>query len=232
MSPDLRIILVEPLYQGNVGSVARSMKNFGFRNLVLVNPCPLEGEAHAMASHAGDLLAGASIVPDLKTAIDNANLVAGTSGISGLKADEHLRIPACTPAGFRERFGGADGTIAVLFGRENNGLTRDELKQCDLILTIPTSEEYPVMNIAHAVTVVLYEMRNTDEPLIPIAERFDLELLYEHLDEMLEDIGHPDHKMEKTRLMLRRIFGRAVLTPREVQTLRGILRDIQRLKNK
>ncbi|MBP2029146.1 tRNA/rRNA methyltransferase [Methanohalophilus levihalophilus] len=228
MSPNLRIVLVEPLYQGNVGSVARSMKNFGYNDLVLVNPCPLEGEARAMASHAQDLLKSATIESSLKEAIGDANLVIGTSGISGIKDDEHLRVPVYTPKQMKEHLKDADGTVAVLFGREDNGLSKEELKQCDMILTIPTSEIYPVMNIAHATTVVLYEMSEIEDPSRPIADRFDLELLYEHLGEMLDDIGHPEHKKEKTYLMLRRIFGRAVLTPREVQTLRGIFRGIQK----
>ncbi len=232
MSPNLRIILAEPLYQGNIGSVARSMKNFGFRDLVLVNPCLLEGEARAMASHAQDLLKDATIVTNLNDAIGDANLVIGTSGISGIKEDEHIRVPIYTPKQLKEHLKDSDGTIAVLFGREDHGLSNEELKQCDMILTIPTSEDYPVMNIAHATTVVLYEMSEMKDPSRPIAERFDLDLLYEHLEEVLDYIAHPEHKKEKTNLMLRRIFGRAVLTPREVQTLRGIFRGIQKSNNK
>jgi tRNA/rRNA methyltransferase len=207
------------------------MKNFGYRDLVLINPCPLGGEARAMASHAQELLKTATIVSNLGDGTGDANLIVGTSGISGLKEDEHLRMPVYSPKQLREHIKDIDGTVAVLFGREDKGLTKEELKQCDMILTIPTSKEYPVMNIAQATTVVLYEMSDIGGTSRPIADRFDLELLYSHLGEMLNDIGHPNHKKEKTHLMLKRIVGRAVLTPREVQTLRGILRDIQKKHN-
>ncbi|WP_321430775.1 RNA methyltransferase [uncultured Methanolobus sp.] len=225
---DLRIVLVEPLYQGNVGSVTRAMKNFGFSDLVLVNPCKLEGEARAMSSHARDLLESAKRVSTLKEAIDDCSIVIGTSGIAGSRFDLHLRVPGYSPKEMKERLSGTDGKVAVLFGREDNGFTREELKKCDMILTIPTSEVYPVMNLSHAVAVVLYEFSSIEPGDTPLAEPFDIRLLYEHLTELLDDIDYPEHKKEKTDLMLKRIFGRACLMPREVQTLRGIIRKIQR----
>ncbi len=97
-----------------------------------------------------------------------------------------------------------------------------------MLVTVPTSEEYPVMNISHAVAVLLYELSGIESGENPLAEGFDLQLLYGHLGELLENIEYPSHKKDKTFLMLRRIFGRAGLTPREVQTLRGVIRKIER----
>lgn len=225
---NLRIVLVEPLYQGNVGSVTRAMKNFGFSDLVLVNPCKLEGEARAMSSHARDLLESAKIVSTLEEAIEDCSIIIGTTGIAGSRFDLHLRVPGYTPEEMKERLSGVDGKVAVLFGREDNGFTREELKKCDMIMTIPTSEVYPVMNLSHAVTVVLYEFSSIKSGETPLADSFDIRLLYGHLSELLDDIDYPEHKKEKTDLMLKRIFGRACLMPREVQTLRGIIRKIQR----
>ncbi|WP_292466829.1 RNA methyltransferase [Methanolobus sp.] len=225
---DLRIILVEPLYQGNVGSVTRAMKNFGFSDLVLVNPCKLEGEARAMSSHARDLLENAKIVSSLEEAIDGCSIIIGTTGITGSRFDLHLRVPGYSPGEMKERLNGISGRVAVLFGREDNGFTKEELKRCDMIMTIPTSGVYPVMNLSHAVAVVLYEFSSIVMGDTPLADPFDIGLLYEHLSELLDDIDYPDHKKEKTELMLRRIFGRACLLPREVQTLRGIIRKVQR----
>ncbi|MBP1909904.1 RNA methyltransferase [Methanolobus bombayensis] len=225
---NLRIVLVEPLYQGNVGSVTRAMKNFGFSDLVLVNPCKLEGEARAMSSHARDLLENAKIVSTLEEAIEDCSIIIGTTGIAGSRFDLHLRVPGYTPEEMKERLSGVDGKVAVLFGREDNGFTREELKKCDMIMTIPTSEVYPVMNLSHAVTVVLYEFSSIKSGETPLADPFDIRLLYGHLSELLDDIDYPEHKKEKTDLMLKRIFGRACLMPREVQTLRGIIRKIQR----
>jgi TrmH family RNA methyltransferase len=225
---NLKVVLVEPLYQGNVGSVARSIKNFGFSDLVLVNPCELEGDARAMSSHARDVLENAVHVSSLAEAIEGSSIVIGTTGITGSKFDEHVRVPAYSPRELKERLKGVDGNIAVIFGREDHGFTNEELKMCDMITSIPTSDIYPVMNISHAVTVILYELSSIQEWDNPLADAFDIKLLYEHLDELLDNIKYPAHKKEKTKLMLKRIFGRACLLPREVQTLRGILRKIQR----
>ncbi|WMW21042.1 RNA methyltransferase [Methanolobus mangrovi] len=225
---DFRVVLVEPLYQGNVGSVTRAMKNFGFSDLVLVNPCKLEGEARAMSSHARDILANARIVTTLEEAIDDCSIVIGTTGISGSRFDLHLRVPGYSPVEIKERLKGMSGRVAILFGREDHGFARDELKKCDLIMTIPTSDIYPVMNLSHAVAVVLYEFSDIKVGDTPLADSLDMRLLYEHLSELIDNIDYPVHKREKTKLMLKRIFGRACLLPREVHTLHGIMRKIQR----
>ncbi len=228
MPLNIRIILVEPLYQGNVGSVARAMKNLGYSDLVLVNPCKLEGEACALASHARDLMHNARIVDSVQKAIEGVNLVMGTTSMTRSKQDEHVRMPVHTSRQLKEKLNGYSGTIAILFGREDHGFTNDELKQCDILVSIPTSEEYPTINLSHAVTIMLYELSDVVPGETPLGEHFDLELLYEHLAEILDDISYPEHKKNKTHLMLKRIFGRAMLTPREVQTLRGVLARIQR----
>lgn len=228
MPLDVRVVLVEPLYQGNVGSVTRVMKNFGFSDLVLVNPCKLEGEARAMSSHARDILESAHITSSLTEAIEGANIVIGTTGIIGSKIYEHIRMPFYVPRELKEKLAGMDGTVAILFGREDQGFNNDELKGCDMILTIPTSDIYPIMNLSHAVGIVLYEMSDIEAGDRPLAEGFDLGLLHEHLEELMEDVEYPAHKKDKTMLMFKRIFGRAQLIPREVQTLRGVIRRIQR----
>lgn len=228
MSLEIRVVLVEPMYQGNVGSVARAMKNFGYSDLVMVNPCKLEGQARAMSSHARDVLEGARITSTLEEAVKGADLLIGTTGVSSLKTGEHIRLPLYTVKEVKEKLKGCSGTIAVLFGREDNGFSNDELKGFDMLITVPTSEIYPIMNLSHAVAIVLYELSELEGGSNPLAEGFDLQLLYEHLDELLEEIDYPAHKKDKTSLMLRRIFGRAGLTPREVQTLRGIIRKSER----
>jgi len=228
LSLEIRIVLVEPMYQGNVGSVARAMKNFGYTDLVLVNPCKIEGQAKAMASHARDVLEGARIASSLDEAVKGANLFVGTTGVAGLKTGEHIRLPLYTPRELKEKLKEYSGTVAILFGREDNGFRNDELKSFDMLITVPTSEIYPIMNLSHAVAVVLYELSELEGGNSPLAEGFDLQLLYGHMEEFLEKIDYPPHKKDKTFLMLRRILGRAGLTPREVQTLRGIIRKTER----
>ena len=226
----LRIVLIEPLYEGNVGSVARVMKNFGHADLVLVNPCELGGEARALAAHATDVLDGARIVKTISEALENSHLVIGATGIVGKSSSEHMRMPYTSPEKLREQLSGIsdENIITLLFGREDNGLYNDELRLCEVIVNIPLNAEYPVMNLSHAVAILLYELSHIECGEIELAETFDCDLLYAHLDELLSDIGYPPHKHQKTSLMLKRIFGRAILMPREVHTLRGVLKYIQK----
>jgi tRNA/rRNA methyltransferase len=146
----LRVVLVEPMYEGNVGSVARAMKNFGFHELVLVNPCKIEDFGKAMASHASDVLHEANSYSTLIEALQGANLVVGTTG-KRLEEKQHhlrlhLRVPCLTPANLGAKLQGKDGTIALVLGREDCGLNSEELAICDMVVSIPTGIEYPVMN--------------------------------------------------------------------------------------
>lgn len=224
---DFSVVLLEPLYDGNVGSVARVMKNFGFREIVLVNPCSLGRDARLMALHAWDILEKARIVDSLASAVEESNLVIGTTSRAGKTEGEHIRMPAYPPYTVREKLRGRRGKVSLVFGREDTGLGREELIACDMILSIPTREEYPSLNLSHAVAVVLYELSDIEPGRINLARRFDLELLYKHFRDLLQDIDYKEHKREKTLLMVRRILGRAALTGREVQTLRGVLRASQ-----
>ncbi len=222
-----RIVLVEPLYSGNVGSVARIMKNFGFHELVLLNPCELDAQAHIMAVHADEIIEKARIEFSMKDALEGSNITVGMTGLPGTTDNRHLRMPFYEPCKLREKLSENSGIISLVFGREDAGLRIEELKMCDIIVNIPTDPVYPSMNLSHAVAVILYELRDSKGGDRHLADHFDVELLYEHIDEVLDDIEYKEHKEDKTKLMLRRILGRAELTAREVQTLRGILRRVQ-----
>jgi len=222
-----RVILVEPLYSGNVGSAARVMKNFGFPELILISPCELDMKARVMAVHAYDIIENARIEFSLRDAVKGSNIVVGMTGNPGKTDNKHMRLPALTPRRLKEKLTGAGGVISLVFGREDRGLENEELEMCDIIVNIPTSPEYPSMNLSHAVSVMLYELSDITGGTTYLAEHSDIELLYEHIDEMLDDVEYKEHKEDKTKLMLSRILGRAQLTAREVQTLRGILRRVQ-----
>lgn len=223
----LRVVLVEPIYEGNVGSIARSMKNFGFSDLVLVHPCKIEDFGLAMASHARDLIERAKVVESLEEAIMGANLVVGGSGVSVVNTDRPLRVPSLSPKELAERLEGTSGMVALLLGREDNGLSREELKACDVIVSIPTSQEYPIMNVSHAATVLFYQLSQVEAGVVKLAGQDDLAWLYNHFRSALVESEYHRHKLEKTMLMLKRIFGRARLTDREVQILHGVIRNLR-----
>jgi tRNA/rRNA methyltransferase len=228
---NLRIVLVEPMYDGNIGSVARSMKNFGFDRLVLVNPCRIDDFGNAMASHARDILEKATVVSTLEEAIRGASLVIGTTGKR--LGDEHKRLklhirdPWLTPAQLAGKLNGKDCEVALLLGRENWGLTNQELQLCNLLVSIPTSDLYPVMNLAHAATVLLYELSQVKPGSINLAGPETLERLQVSARSLLDEINYPNHKREFRMTMFKRIFGRAELTEREANTLLGMLKLIR-----
>jgi tRNA/rRNA methyltransferase len=230
----LRVILVQPLYEGNVGSVARAMKNFGFRDLALVNPCRIEDFGCAMASHARDVLQMSRSYSSLREALAGANLVVGTTGKRLDDAQHHLRlhlrVPCLTPAELAGKLQGKEGTVALLLGREDCGLNSEELALCDMLVSIPTSEEYPVMNLSHSAAILFYELSRIgawEGGCVEMARRESLDLLQERARTLLSEVSYPRHKVEFTLLMLRRIFGRAELTEREARTLLGLIKRIR-----
>jgi TrmH family RNA methyltransferase len=231
----LRVVLVEPLYDGNVGSVARAMKNFGFHDLVMVNPCKIEDYGSAMASHARDVLQMSKSFSSLPEALEGANLVVGTTG-KRLETEQHhlrlhLRVPCFTPAELREKLNGKEGTVALLLGREDCGLNSEELAICDMVVSIPTSGEYPVMNLSHAAAILFYELFGSqggaEGGATEMASRQSLNLLQEGANSLLREVCYPQHKADFADLMLRRIFGRTELTERETRSLLGIIKRIR-----
>ena len=153
----IAIVLVEPLYAGNVGSVARAMKNMGLKNLVLVKPhCdPKSMDAIKMAVGARDLLATAKIVPTLEKAIAPAHVVIGTSRRVGRHRRSMMDPRGC--AGLVAGLG-KNKQVAILFGREDRGLTNVELARCHYRVSIPSHLKAPSLNVAQAVMVVAYEI--------------------------------------------------------------------------
>ncbi|OPY38244.1 MAG: putative RNA methyltransferase [Methanoregula sp. PtaU1.Bin051] len=221
--PEIDIVLVSPLYEGNVGFIARVMKNFGFSRLVLINPCQLSEEAKARASHAQDVLASAETCT-IEDVFSRSNIVIATTGTVSKSVCTSMRMPFYSPKELRDRIGKTEGRISILFGRENWGLNNEEVKKSDMICTIPTSPDYPILNLSHAVAIVCYELADLPLPEYRLASPFEMGHLYRHIDRYLDVIHHPGFKRENTMILIRRILGRANLTTREASTLHGLLR--------
>jgi len=221
--PEIDIVLVEPIYEGNVGFTARVMKNFGFSRLVLVDPCALGNEADARASHADDVLHNAEVCT-IEDVFARSNIVIATTGTVSKSVCHAMRMPFYSPREIRGRIQDAGGRISILFGRENWGLNNEEVKRSDMICTIPTTDEYPILNLSHAVGIVCYELANLPLPGFALCPPEDMEQLYRHIDRYLDGIHHPGFKRENTMTLIRRILGRTNLTTREASTLHGLLR--------
>lgn len=221
--PRIEIVLISPLYEGNVGFTARVMKNFGFEHLVLVDACSLGDEALTRAAHAQDVLRNA-VHCSLEEVYARSSLTVTTTGEVSKSVCNAMRMPYYTPAEIRGMIGDLDGTVSILFGRENWGLSNAEIRRSDIICTIPTSNTYPILNLSHAVGILCYELARLPRGTYPLASRDEMEYLYRHIDQFLDRIEHPPYKRENTLLMMRRIFGRARLTVREASTLHGLMR--------
>jgi len=226
------VVLVQPQTPGNVGAVARLMGNFAVENLYLVDPDELDDEAEARAMHAKDILSGAKIVEDYEDLVKKFDLVVGTSGINTERAKKFLR--KAEPA---EKFARSmkeyDGEVALVFGREDCGLNNEELKRCDRLVRIPASDDYPILNLSHAVGIVLYELfKELGDVQVKsegkVSGESDRERLVENFSRLLETVDYPEHKREKTEIMFRKILGRASLTRWEYHRLMGVFSQISR----
>src|SRR5271156_4524746 len=225
-------VLFRPQSPGNIGAAARAIKNMGFDDLRLVAPGTLKSrEAVAMAVHADDVLAHATIYPELADALADCSIAVGTTSRRG--GYRSRAVPLRAAAVELEALAGAN-KIALVFGREDRGLTNRELKLCHRLVTIPTAPEYPSLNLAQAVMVVAYELmmaatatvQATGAPEFVAASISDPML--ERLADALVSIGFiPDDNPEHIMLAIREIFGRSGLTAREVEILNGMARQMR-----
>ncbi len=233
--PTVRIVLVETTHPGNIGAAARAMKNMGLSNLVLVNPYNFPSEeANQRAASAEDLVDAATVVDTVEQAIEGCQLVVGTSA-----RDRRIPWPLLEPRECGEQVTSAaraNADVAVLFGREARGLKNEELQQCQYHVNIPTSETYSSLNLAMAVQVIAYEILlagRGDAPEAPwdmdFATADAVELLVEHLEKTLIDVGfHDPDNPRQLMTRLRRLFTRVRLDTMEVNILRGFLTAVDR----
>ena len=246
MLQNIRIVLVNTSHPGNIGGAARAMKNMGISKLVLVDPVEFpSGKAVARASGATDVLDAAQVVATLEEALVGCNLVFGTSA-----RERRIPWPLLDPResankGLEELQQG--GEIALVFGREYAGLTNEELQRCQYHVHIPSDPEFGSLNLAAAVQVLTYEMRmaylaaqgqptkmNKLEPTAMLNAQpvtaDELERFYGHLESTLVQIGFldplkPRHLMSR----LRRLYGRAGISKLEMNILRGILTETEKV---
>ncbi len=236
MPADVSVALVDAGTPGNVGTVARAMKNFGFSELLLVEPPPLDpdGEAYGFAGRAReDVLPGAREL-SFDELVAGYHTV-GFTAVPGESGARHVRYPFATPAELADRLAGAGGPTALVFGRERVGLTNEELARLDAVCSIPASADYPVLNLGQAATVALYELRALGDGGSQLPDRGhdratpeELEAFLAHVESFLDELEYTAEKRPKTLRLVRRLFGRADPTGRELRTLRGVLRRASR----
>ena len=224
----ISVILVEPQYSGNIGSVARVMKNFGFEKLILVNPCEVDEDAYIMAVHADDLIKKTEKAKSLSELRDKFDLLVGTTARFTEKDDYFLRM-TLEPKDLVEKLNAAEGEIGIVFGREDSGLSNEDVGLCDFCVTIPTSGEYKSLNLSHAVAVILYEISKIKKGKKPrLASNSEKQLIFENTERIVKNINYPIEKRKVFNTMVERIIGRALITGREANTLIGVLKKINK----
>jgi TrmH family RNA methyltransferase len=232
----VNFVLVETSHPGNVGACARAMKTMGLQQLTLVNPqCdPLCDEAIARASGAEDLLRNAKRLDNLEATLEGVELVVGTSA-----RPREISLPVVTPRSLFSDTTELQGVdrVNIVFGRERNGLTNEELSRCDRQLIIPTNTEYASLNLGAAAQVIAYEVRVASEASVAHTEGPDkasahaVAEMIAHAQSALENTSFTQNKpMSRLLSRLKCIYAKANLTPDEVDLMRGIWRLLERMK--
>jgi tRNA/rRNA methyltransferase len=231
MLRNLRIVMVRPRGSGNIGSVARAMKNFGAKEIAIVGSARTRSFwARAMAVHGRDILADAKCYASIREAIADCTLVVGTTCRPGLYRSHGQAPRELAPAVMTAA---EKGKVALLFGPEDHGLSNKDLEHCQLLATIPSQPEYQSLNVAQAAVICLYELYVTslgpaNDESIERAEAEQIERLFDIMRASLLKIGFLDSENpEHMLLALRRILGRAGLEDKDVRILTGMFRQIE-----
>lgn len=236
----IRVVLVDTSHPGNIGAVARAMWAMGLADLTLVRPKHFpSADATARAAGADALLYHATLCDSLDEAVAECTWVVGTT----VRA-RHLSLPRLAPRAFAERAmeEAGRGSVALVFGREQAGLSNDELDLCQAVACIGTNPAFSSLNVAAAVQVFAYELRlawddappaQADGPAVDTPSAAEMEGLYGHLEQALTDIGY--HDPQSPKLLMRRLrllYGRARPDRAELNILRGILAATRRAAGK
>jgi tRNA/rRNA methyltransferase len=230
MLANVRLIMVHPRGSGNIGSVARAMKNTGVNDLAIVGAARTQSFwARAMAVHGRGILADAKCYSTIREAIADCTLVVGTTCRPGLYRSHSQTPRDVAPAMVAAA---AKNKVALIFGPEDHGLSNKDLEHCQMLITIPTHPDYQSLNIAQAAVICLYELYVA--ALTPVgsgverARAEEIERLFDIMRHSLLKIGFLDSENpEHMLLAYRRIFGRAGLEAKDVRILTGMFRQIE-----
>ncbi|MFH1638040.1 MAG: TrmJ/YjtD family RNA methyltransferase [Candidatus Woesearchaeota archaeon] len=223
------VVLQEFTTPGNIGAVARAMKNFGFSNLILLNPkCNhLEEKAKGRAMHAVDILKKAKKIKKIED-LKGFNYIIATS--SKLGRDYNIPRLPLKPEEIPEK---VNGKVAIIIGREGIGMKNSEIKKCDFLVAIPTSKKYPAMNVSHAATVLLYEISKASKrekitSHIKPASRQLRKALIRLADSAIARMEFSTEERKTTQKRLwRSLVGKCSLTRREAFAMCGFFRKIK-----
>jgi len=199
------------------------MANFDFKKLYLVNPCKLDDECFARAMHAQDILENANIFSSFKEAAENMDFLVASSSVESINDKRHLRN-ATSLQEFSDNIFETDGKIGLIFGREDIGLLNEEIAACDMLIRIPTSENYLSLNLSHAISIVLHSLFIKENIKVERRKmgKVEKEKFFNFFSQILDEINYPKHKKEKTEVMFKRLIARSIPSKWEYHTLMGV----------
>jgi len=229
----IRVVLVGPEYQQNIGYCCRVMKNFGFTELFIVSPdCKIGQEAVMYSKHAADLLSSAKIVKSLEEATKGCSIIVGTTAIQNISRD--ITRDYILPEELAHQFKGRKAKIALLMGREGTGLNREELQKCDIVVRIEGNPDYATLNISHALAVVLYELskdkfRSSSKPksLEEFMGENEKKLLLKYFNSLVDTCNRGIKSPGTIKLSFKRILARGVKSKVEALALLTLLKNIK-----
>lgn len=237
LTASLNLVLVRPKEDGNVGAVARIARNFGVDRLTIVAPRAALGPEARRRSMAGlALLKDARVVATVAEAVAGTDFVVGSTDLSTGRSNAYLRR-SVSPERLGEMLAPVIGTVSLLLGPEDNGLSRGELAGCDLLVHVPAARTFPTLNLSHAAGLILYGVHRgrapADPESTPAPDVLELngrekELLLARVAEIARKTGYPAHKRQGLVLLYRRLLGRSMPAEAEVRMLLGFLRGIDR----
>jgi len=240
------VVLIKPEHSGNIGSVARVMENFDFKNLVIFNPIEsideiLSYETQGFAMHGKDILFDAKIIEvknqenhmsEFKQFMKNFDYIIATTAQG--KNYLNIRRLAIFPEDLDLPVSVKPLNIAIIFGKESRGLTNEEISLADILLRIPTSNNYSTLNLSHACGIVLYEIFkrintiNVGRGISPvlIADKEDRSILLNIIEEIIEKLKIRSHKKENVFFAFRNIFGRSLMSKKELSLILGLFSKV------
>ena len=226
------IIMLEPKIAGNIGATARICNNFNVDNLVLIAPQVdhLSGESRARAKHSDSYLSNAVIFSSFEEMREKYDFLIGTSAKAGSTYNV-LRQPI-SPWHLGKNIGLEEGKIGIVFGREDKGLSNEELRMCDFLVTIPVPGEHKVLNVSHAVVIIAYEIwkasleiekQSSDKEISTYKER---EILFEQFSQITNELSYEEYRKPVIQHTFRNIVNRSFANKEEIHALIGIFRKI------
>ncbi|MYK39155.1 MAG: RNA methyltransferase [Gemmatimonadetes bacterium] len=234
---NIRVVLVEPATPGNIGATARVLKTTGISQLVLVNPKAWDTpETRAFAHGAGDILDGSQIFPSLAAAVANCHIVVGTTHRQG-----RFRALTSAPRPLIDQLASQvhHRRIALVFGRERDGLWHEELALCHQVLRFPTAVAYPSLNLSHAVLLLTYGLyaavsEKSPDPPVQLATADERERMFAQILQALAEIEFTpyNNKPDHFGRVLRRFFNKVDLEVRDVRAIQTICGQIRKFSRR